>query len=126
MKKILIVLLTCLMPSLAFAAAGDNFRPCQSVTFSVTSTSSEIAISACGAPTLNLDCVNTGTTPVFITGGTSSSVTASVPTGTPSAGNYNLGGGMDKVFDLGGSTYVAMIATSGNSATVYCSSGGGQ
>lgn len=120
----LIWLLLILLPIEAFAAAGDNFRPCQTIAISATGTSSTWSIGACGAATLNLDCHNTGSVEVFITGGVGTAI-ATVPTGTAAAGNYHLGAGMDKVFDLGAANTVAVI-TASSTATVYCSTGGGQ
>lgn len=123
MNKILLLILL-LFPLQAFAAAGDNFRPCQTVALSATTSSSSYTLGACGAPTLNVDCYNTGSVTVFLAGGVSSA-TATVPTGTAAVGNYHLGAGMDKIFDLGSSNTIAAI-TSSSTATVYCTSGGGQ
>jgi len=73
---------------------------------------------------LQVDCYNSGSTTVFVTGGVNSA-TSSVPTGTASNGNYHIAGGADKVFDLGVANTIAAIAASGTD-TVYCSSGSGQ
>lgn len=122
--KNFILLAALFFPSMAFAAPGDNFRPCPTVALSATTSTSSAALSACGTATLNVDCYNSGSVTVFIGGG-NGSATASVPTSTPSYSSYHLGAGMDKVFDLGDSNFIAAITSTG-SATVYCTSGSGQ
>lgn len=124
MKILALIMALILAPVCALAASGDNFHPCSTVVLSATTSSSSYSLAACGAPTLSVDCHNSGLVEAFIGAG-NTTATAVVPNGTASYNSYHICPGCDKVFDLGNVNTIAAI-TSSSTATIYCTAGFGQ